>query len=348
MTQTAQDETDAKRCAGFRRTRLYFALTLDPLHIGTGEFQLGRVDNQIVRDAGTGLPKIPGTSLAGVARANTALCEKRYRHTLNDREYWCAGKGGDEGELHCAQSDCPVCMSFGFSRGNYSFQGLVHFSEARLVFYPVASLCGPIWLTSPYALAAAGIKTGVEPEEFERALEPEAFIWAAGTFADNYRKLNAGWLYFPRLTTKPAGLGEPGDWTLESNNRLKEVKEIRGILPRVVVVSDDYFPLIVEDQLEIRTNVSIDPATGAAAKGALFTYEAVSRGALFAFYLTAMDPKLFRNPFPQAKEKEIPLDAGRVLGVVERGLSVVEWLGMGGSNTRGLGRTRIFKVAEVQ
>jgi CRISPR-associated protein Cmr4 len=38
-------------------------MTLDPVHIGTGGYRLGRVDNTIVREPGTNLPKIPGTSL---------------------------------------------------------------------------------------------------------------------------------------------------------------------------------------------------------------------------------------------------------------------------------------------
>ena len=38
-------------------------LTLDPVHIGTGGYRLGRVDLSIVREPGTDLPKIPGTSL---------------------------------------------------------------------------------------------------------------------------------------------------------------------------------------------------------------------------------------------------------------------------------------------
>ena len=67
----------------------YFALALDPIHVGTGGYRLGRVDLTIVREPGTNLPKIPGTSLAapmprcsilrnglialGKARAETAI-----------------------------------------------------------------------------------------------------------------------------------------------------------------------------------------------------------------------------------------------------------------------------------
>jgi CRISPR-associated protein Cmr4 len=51
----------------------YYALALDPIHVGTGRMRLGRVDLSIVREPGTNLPKIPGTSLAGAARAYAAM-----------------------------------------------------------------------------------------------------------------------------------------------------------------------------------------------------------------------------------------------------------------------------------
>lgn len=33
-------------------TRIYYAMALDPIHIGTGGYRLGRVDNTIVREPG--------------------------------------------------------------------------------------------------------------------------------------------------------------------------------------------------------------------------------------------------------------------------------------------------------
>ena len=51
----------------------YYAITLDPLHVGAGSSRLGRVDLPIIREPGTNLPKVPGTSLSGPARAYTAL-----------------------------------------------------------------------------------------------------------------------------------------------------------------------------------------------------------------------------------------------------------------------------------
>jgi len=66
-----------------------YALALDPIHVGTGGMRLGRVDLSIVREPGTNLPKIPGTSLAGAARAYAAM-------QVNGKFPGCAGQGG-----HC-------------------------------------------------------------------------------------------------------------------------------------------------------------------------------------------------------------------------------------------------------
>ena len=53
--------------------RTYLWMTLDPVHIGTGGYRLGRVDLSIAREPGTKLPKIPGTSLSGAARSYAAM-----------------------------------------------------------------------------------------------------------------------------------------------------------------------------------------------------------------------------------------------------------------------------------
>jgi len=49
------------------------ARATDPIYIGTGGYTIGRVDNTIVRDPITKIPKIPGSSLAGTWRYYVAL-----------------------------------------------------------------------------------------------------------------------------------------------------------------------------------------------------------------------------------------------------------------------------------
>ena len=90
--------------------RTYLLMTVDPVHIGTGGYRLGRVDNAIVREPGTNLPKIPGTSLSGAIRQYAA-------YQLGKPA--CAGQGqkGEGKSNHCGQ--CPVCYTFGRSSGKF-------------------------------------------------------------------------------------------------------------------------------------------------------------------------------------------------------------------------------------
>ena len=53
--------------------------------------------------------------------------------------------------------------------------------------------------------------------------------------------------------------------------------EWSAIADRIVLTTQRLFSQIVNSNLEVRTSVSIDPKTGAAESGALFTYEAIPR-----------------------------------------------------------------------
>lgn len=65
----------------------YIATALDPVHIGTGGYKIGRVDNSVIRDFDN-VPKIPGTSLAGAIRSYAAMQFDKLD---------CAGKDDAEG-----------------------------------------------------------------------------------------------------------------------------------------------------------------------------------------------------------------------------------------------------------
>ena len=313
----------------------YLAMALDPIHVGTGEFQLGRVDNTIVREAGTNLPKIPGSSIAGVTRAYTAMQETGKYLTADGKS--CAGKGGDDGANHCCRFDCPVCTTFGFSKKGASFQGLAQFSDARVLFFPVYSSLGPVWVTSPSALEAAGF-----PE-----LKPHS--WAAWdgrltNGANNYAlilranppdHINLGWLYLPKYSQNP-----PID--VRTGSFAPKVQPVQTILTRLVMVSDARFSTILNDQLEVRTSVSINPATGAAEEGALFTSEAIPRSTVLHFQVTALNPAFFKVPDGNGAGAVMTKTMEIVHQDVWRGLDLIQHLGIGGVNTRGMGRLQVF------
>jgi CRISPR-associated protein Cmr4 len=111
-----------------------------------------------------------------------------------------------------------------------------------------------------------------------------------------------------------------------------------------VLVSDKLFSQIVNSNLEVRTSVSIDPRTGAAAEGALFTYEALPRATWLWLDVVEDD---YRNGFPASDPKAQQFQHKRPLDVVRAGLELAEYLGIGGMGTRGFGRVKLMAQWEV-
>ncbi len=307
------------------RSQPYYALALDPLHVGAGGYRLGRVDLSIIREPGDNLPKIPGSSLLGVSRACTAMRTDHYQ---------CAGKGGGDGSGHCCSPDCPVCVSFGFSNGHthQSLQGMAQFSDARLVFFPVYSMVGPVWVTSPGVLRQAGMSN--PPQVSNEQVRLAATLHP--TPNQRLTRLNLGWLLLSvedDLDVDGIVQGLPA-FPVQA----APLQEIRG---RLVLLSDELFSKVVNDNLEVRTSVSIDPATGAADDKALFTYEALPRTTLLYFEVLYNNPQHF-----QIGGKAIAHDIDWVQQNVKRGLTLLRHLGIGGMNTRGMGRLQVLGLEE--
>jgi CRISPR-associated protein Cmr4 len=320
--------------------RLYLAESLDPIHIGTGEFRLGRVDNTIVREPGTNLPKIPGSSLSGVARAYTAMLTGKYRWMDGTEEKMCAGKGGPNGEKHCGKADCPVCTTYGFSIGQRSFQGLAQIGDARILFFPVHSPCGPLWISCPEVLADAGVPDMPDPGDSAIAVGPGQLDAIEGA------PVVIGWRSLPRLQRTLA----VDTWQC-GGKLLSAVSQLVPALARLVILSERHFSDIVNDHLEVRTSVSISPSTGAAEHGALFTSEAIPRATFFFFPVTCLKPEFFLVPLPNGQSSPVRNEGedatvNHIHKRVEDGLKLMEMLGVGGINTRGMGRLRLLQGAE--
>ncbi|GAB4243768.1 MAG: type III-B CRISPR module RAMP protein Cmr4 [Thermoleophilia bacterium] len=310
----------------FERYR-HLGLAVDPIHVGTGGARLGRVDNTIVRDPATKIPRIPGSSLAGVLRTYVAMAQENGRNgSQRTRPYYpdCAGQGqGDQQGKggHCGLPDCPVCTVFGFARGRGSaggFAGLASFSDMHLLLFPVATREGPVWVTSPGALRLAGVDEGIES-----AIKDESRVYRKNGQGQN---LNLGWL-----------LLEGDNLGNELNGKLEAVPAY--IRECVAVVSDRLFTHVVNSSLEVRTSVAIDASTGAAEEGALFTYEALPRTSVLGWDVICRFPGHFRIGSEEITAVTSP---EAVHDVVEKGHAYLEALGIGGMGTRGMGRLRVL------
>jgi len=254
-------------------THRFFLLTLDPVHVGTGGTQLGRVDLSIVREPGTRLPKIPGSSLHGMIRAYAA-------HRYGKPQ--CAGQGKN----HCAKPTCPICYTFGYARDKEGGRaGVVAISDARILLFPVYSMVGPVWVSTLNILQEAGFQVQRNDNN----------VSGEGPFATFERKqpLNLGWL----MIDAPAQVQitvQSQTSTQQDNTWASLPEPIRN---RVVLVSDKLFSQIVNSNLEVRTSVSINPETGAAEERALFTYEAIPRATVLWMDVVVSD---YRKAFPSS------------------------------------------------
>lgn len=291
----------------------YFIMTLDPVHIGTGGYRLGRVDNAIVREPGTNLPKIPGTSLHGAIRSAAAV---RY------------GEPNAAGQNPKSTNNNSLIM-YTFGSGISSTKeergptaGAVSIYDARILLFPVASHDGPIWITTKTLLSEACITVSKAPNSKDKAV-----IYGELKPLGDIEGIALGWLILKAE---------------KSDNRIEPPKgfdsedgTLNGALNRTVIVHEGIFSELVNSSLEVRTSVAIDPSTGAAEKGGLFTYEAIPRATFLSFdvvvdnYAPGIDLKSHGDGLPKSPG-----------GVVLEGLKLLEYLGVGGMGTRGFGRIK--------
>jgi len=315
--------------ATYKRQR-YLLMTTDPVHIGTGGYRLGRVDLSIVREPGTRIPKIPGTSLHGAARSYAAQLYETPE---------AAGQSQD-GIENPAKN--PVCYTFGYIKKSKSgdeekaiaYSGVVNIFDAHILLFPVHSMAGPVWVSTLGRMKDAGF--AVKKGDTEVSAEPEtgkAFLsWKRS------EALNLGWLMVDV---------EQSELTVEAPTNWQNEQQWQAVKDRVVIVSETLFSHIVNSNLEVRTSVAIDPVRGAAEDKALFTYEAIPRSTFLTMEVVLDD---YREAFPADKcgngktDKNNPLPGGKwegPLDVVKAGLRMMEWLGVGGMSTRGFGRIAI-------
>ncbi|AIS53302.1 CRISPR subtype III-B-associated RAMP protein Cmr4 [Thermoanaerobacter kivui] len=418
-----------------------YGMATDPVYIGTGGYTIGRVDNTIVRDPITKLPKIPGSSLAGTWRYYVTLElmpfvkskieehldqileflknenvitedekmalkenkelskvsfnelkrsiyrilnihshgnedknkeEKRKKiheklkqyfeekfqiNTLteNNENNWryyeynkfsritCAGQDNtpqeelsnapyatdNEGKTgHCGH--CIICKGFGFSKEDLSWQGMIHFSDLNILFFPVFTRLGTKWITTEEILKNAGLydeKVKGETDKKSNA-EEQKFCIALEKIENGQENghINLGWIYLPyKVENLPIKINDV------------QFDKFKLDIKKIIIVPENLFSQIVNSNLEVRTSVSIDPITGAAKEGALFTSEAIPRGTIFYGDLRIFNKSAFEG---LDKIKALP-DYDKLEDALCDSKHFFETLGIGGMTTRGFGRLKL-------
>jgi CRISPR-associated protein Cmr4 len=291
----------------------YFIMATDPLHVGTGGYRIGRVDNSILRDPSTNLPKIPGSSISGVIR-NYAIWNEK--DTKKKREMLeCYEKEKDD-DRKGGCGECDICKVFGYSNKEKNLMGSVKFFDAQIVFFPVMTMLGPKWITTANTLK--------EQFDFSLSQRPSREN-VLKDFDPEQGKLSLGWIYLNSSKTN-------GEITLPD-----ELSAYKG---KLIIVDESLFSTIVNMNLEVRTSVRIDPTTGSAEEGALFTYEAIPRTTLLSFEVVYESFRSGGNrPIPTLEVSE---------NLVQSGMALLNVMGIGGMNTRGFGRLNKLYQKEVR
>jgi CRISPR-associated protein Cmr4 len=243
-------------------------------------------------------------------------------------------RDSEENTGHCGH--CIVCKGFGFSKRNISWQGMLYFSDLKILFFPVFTIKGTKWITTKEIIESVNLENNQTNESnasSETSDEKLCLVFEKLEESELKGYINLGWLYLPYRFSEDNNL----------KNKLLNIIEKCQLpftlsLKDIILVPESLFPHIVNSNLEVRTSVSIDPITGAAKEGALFTSEAIPRGTIFYGTIRVFDKKAFGElenklkPLPSLKD---------LICALEDSKHYYETLGIGGMTTRGFGRLTI-------
>ena len=333
------------------KQKKYIMLTKDPLHIGDGGLTLGKIDNPITKDPCTHVPKVPGSGVAGPNKYYTDLklvnleqkdskfdIGRRKHNTAKDTSItWCASTEGKCGD------DCLMCYTFGYSTDSINSKGVLAYYDANILFFPVySSMLGQVWITSQ------NIYNSYFDDPTTINLH-EGKVKASACYPDT-EKIEIGGLIF-EIENVPLQPSFISKFFIKLGFQGEEKK--------VYIVPDSYFSFLVQKNLEQRTCVAIDPNTGAAKPGALYSFEAIPANTILQFQVNMNEYKKHKSPFKKNEETikrlkeefkkqnpdtDIDERSFTPLDLIEFGFKGMEQFGFGGMNTRGFGRAKIIQI----
>jgi CRISPR-associated protein Cmr4 len=234
--------------------------TRTPLHVGAGS-SVGAIDQPIQRERHTGFPVIPGTSLKG-----------------SFADYWNDTlETGNDGKKTRGTLSAAAWL-FGSDDAKKACAGVLSFSEARLLAFPIRSAKGGYaWITSPMLLQRATRDGLLSPETVANLAEPsddQAYFELNSPLDLPAQKVVLEEYCFSHAGDCPAGLG------LELAALFEDVLW-KSIEKRLVILSNGSMSHFATTTCEVAQHVCISDDTGTAADTALFNQENVPADTLF-------------------------------------------------------------------
>jgi CRISPR-associated protein Cmr4 len=234
--------------------------TRTPLHVGAGS-SVGAIDQPIQRERHTGFPVIPGTSLKG-----------------SFADYWNDTlETGEDGKKTRGTLSAAAWL-FGSDDAKNACAGVLSFSEARLLAFPIRSAKGGYaWITCPLLLQRATRDGLLSPDVVAVAGEPSddhAYFDLNGPLDLPAQKVVLEEYCFSHAGNCPEGLGLKLAGLLEDS-------VWKSIEKRLVILSNGSMSHFVTTTCEVAQHVCISDDTGTAEDGALFNQENVPADTLF-------------------------------------------------------------------
>ncbi len=241
-----------------RTTRLLILHARSPVHVGTGQ-STAAVDLPIARDRATGFPLIPGSAIKGPLRARA----RNQEHRLSQEWQQLFGPETENASDHA---------------------GAVSFPDARLLLLPVRSVAGTFaWVSSPLLLSMlrrdaeqAGIsipKSPHLPDSSWTIVSKRSLL----TLPDGGQKKV---LLEDLDLLADDGADELGETLAELIFPQGEWRDL--LKKRLCIVHDDVMSFLAQHATEVVTRVSIDPETGTAHDGQLWTEESLPAESVLA------------------------------------------------------------------
>lgn len=300
-----------------------FLYTETALHPGSGTSS-GIADLLIQRDD-KGYPIVQPSEVKGAFRS--LLCEyfgvtplKRELRDLEDEKK----QESDKLKKDIREKSKPIVALFGpEADGASEHGGVLSFTEARVLLFPVRSLKGVFaWITSPQVLAEFQRQmrlAGVPPDwklneihlQKNQALVSEAssikldgdqLVLEEYTYSVKTDKLVdqiAQWLEENSL---PCSMEDPEAyawWRSKLYRRKKNGSPAKEDRSNLVILPDEDFLAFTKESTEIITRIRISPETGTVAHGALWTEEHLPQDTLLYTVVLALDA-------PRGKTSEVP------------------------------------------
>ena len=245
--------------------KTYLMRVLTPMHIGAGT-GLGYIDLPVYRESHTGFPAVPASAIKGVFRTEEIrkIAKEKSKKAKDIEEQLMEYDPEKEGNKNEYIERLYTLF------GNQHKEGVVAFTDARILYFPLKSLRGIFaYVTCPYVIKRFSEDTGEDVCEIEI---PDKNIC---------KVLNGSSVMVDTNDSKVVVLEE---FTLKAEEE-ELILPATGYIDksRVAVVHDDLFTYFVKTFTEIQTHIKVSIETGTVERGALWTEEYVPAESIFYF-----------------------------------------------------------------